>query len=114
MKSYEALLGLQRSSVQTVNRSLIAAFDLRRLKHRSNPYTRITKQSESTMSLSNHRLNHFFFGELFMNNLTKLTNTLRDIGGEIRVVMKHTGVLEACCPDAETIKHTLLKLRIMR
>ena len=49
-----------------------------------------------------------------MNNLTKLTNTLRDIGGEIRVVMKHTGVLEACCPDAETIKHTLLKLRIMR
>ena len=49
---------LLRSYWQTVNRPLIAAFDLRRLKHRSNPYIRVTKQAESVMSLSGHRLNN--------------------------------------------------------
>ena len=58
-RSYGALLELLRSYWQTVNRSLIAAFDLRRLKHRSNPYIRVTKQAESVMSLSGHRLNNF-------------------------------------------------------
>ena len=35
---------------------LIAAFDLRRLNHRSNPYIRVTKQAESVMSCGGRRL----------------------------------------------------------
>ena len=75
------------------NQFCIVQYGIHRVRHWSELSIHVTKQAESLMRLSGHRLNHFFFGGWVMSN-TEITAVRIDI-------YKDESTVVVCRPDGQ-------------